>query len=97
VLNCTIAKVHATSPTDNAGYPFLFEATEREIRGAKSVRFALITGSDDFRRGNILDIFYGGFAKAGFQVKLFDVLGMSHDVVRGATLNSVLDFLDLGH
>jgi hypothetical protein len=91
-----VPRVYATSLTDNAGYPFLFGATEREIRGAKRVRFALITGSEDFRRGNILDIFYGGFTKAGFQAKLFDVPGMSHDVARGATLNSVLDFLDLG-
>jgi len=92
-----VPKVYATSLTDNAGYPFLFQATEREIRGAKRVRFALITGSEDFRRGNILDIFYGGFTKAGFQAKLFDVPGMSHDVADGATLNSVLDFLESGH
>jgi len=91
-----VPKVHATSLTDTAGYPFLFSATEQEIRGAKRVRFALITGSEDFRRGNILDIFYGGFTQAGFQAKLFDVPGMSHDVARGATLNSVLDFLDSG-
>lgn len=91
-----VPKVYATSLVDNAGYPFLFQATEREIRGAKHVRFALITGSEDFRRGNILDIFYGGFTRAGFQAKLFDVPGMSHDVAGGATLNSVLDFLESG-
>jgi hypothetical protein len=91
-----VPKVHATSLVDNAGFPFLFQATEREIRGAKHVRFALITGSEDFRRGNILDIFYGGFTRAGFQVRLFDVPGMSHDVAGGATLNSALDFLESG-
>jgi hypothetical protein len=91
-----VPKVNAISLTDNAGHPFLFEATEREIQAAKRVRFALITGSEDFRRGNILDIFYGGFTKAGFQAKLFDVPGMSHDVADGATLNAVLDFLESG-
>jgi hypothetical protein len=54
----------------------------------------LITGTRDFRRGNILDIFNGGFAHDGFQAKLFDVRGMGHDVADGETLSAVLDFLE---
>jgi hypothetical protein len=54
----------------------------------------VITGSEDFRRGNILDVFNGGFAKAGFQARLFDIPGMSHDVADASTLSAALDFLE---
>jgi hypothetical protein len=53
----------ATSTKDTAENPYgLFDATADEITGARGVHFALITGSRDFRHGNILDIFNGGFA-----------------------------------
>ncbi len=90
-----IPQVHATSQLDTAGKPYgFFSATADEVQGAKRVRFVLITGSEDFRRGNILDIFNGGFTKAGFQAKLFDVRGMSHDTADAVTLNAALDFLE---
>jgi hypothetical protein len=90
-----VPQVHATSQLDTAGRPYgFFPATPDEVRGAKRVRFVIITGSEDFRRGNILDVFNGGFAKAGFQAKLFDVPGMSHDTADASTLNAALDFLE---
>jgi hypothetical protein len=93
-----VPQVDATSQLDTAGQPYgFFSATPDEIHGARRVRFAVITGSEDFRRGNILDVFNGGFAKAGFQAKLFDVPGMSHDVADGNTLSSALDFLEAPH
>jgi hypothetical protein len=61
------------------------------------VRFALITGSGDFRRGNILDIFNGGFAREGFQARLFDIPGMAHDTADPQTLSAALDFLEGSH
>jgi predicted esterase len=85
----------ATSSADTAGKPYgLFDATANEIAGARGVRFALITGSRDFRHGNILDIFNGGFAAEGFKAKLFDVPGMPHDTADSQTLSAALDFIE---
>jgi len=58
---------------------------------ARQVRFALITGSNDFRYGNILDIYHGGFARFGFRAKLFDVPRMGHTTADAATLEAALD------
>src|SRR5207248_1012672 len=69
------------------------DASANEIAEAKKVHFALITGSNDFRRGNIVDIYNGGFKRDGFHAKLFDVAGMDHDIADGKTLSSVLDYL----
>src|SRR5258708_31116143 len=67
-----VATQAATSTVDPAGNPYgLFDATTDEIGGARRVRFALITGSRDFRHRNILDIFNGGFAAESFKDKLF--------------------------
>ena len=85
----------AASTVDTAGNPYgLFDATTDEIGGAKGVRVALITGSRDFRHGNILDIFNGGFVAEGFNAKLFDVPGMQHDTADGPTLSAALDFIE---
>jgi len=87
--------VAATSQLDTAGQPYgVFQASPEEIAGAKKVRFAIITGTNDFRRGNILDIFHGGFERERFQARLFDIPGMGHDVCDGRTLSQVLDFLE---
>jgi len=93
-----VPQVYATSQLDTAGQPYgFFSATADEVRGAERVRFVLITGSEDFRRGNILDVFNGGFVKTGFQAKLFDVPGMSHEAADARTLNAALDFLEALH
>jgi|SRR5579859_5877373 len=85
----------ATSTVDTAGNPYgLLDATDDEIAGARGVRFALITGSRDFRHGNILDIFNGGFAAEGFKAKLFDVPGMPHDTADAQTLSAAIDFIE---
>jgi Esterase PHB depolymerase len=90
-----VPMVAATSPLDTAGQPYgVLAATPGEIAAARRVRFALITGTNDFRRGNILDIFNGGFAREGFQARLFDVPGMAHDIAGAETLSAVLDFLE---
>ena len=74
----------------------MLEASQEEILQSKTSRFVLITGTNDFRRGNILDIFHGGFEHDGFQAKLFDIAGMGHDVCDGKTLAYALDFLENG-
>jgi Esterase PHB depolymerase len=87
--------VAATSQLDTAGRPYgMFDATKQEISNARAVRFVLITGSNDFRRGNILDVFHGGFERAKFQAKLFDVPGMDHTICDSGVLSWALDFLE---
>jgi predicted esterase len=89
--------VDATSQVDSAGQPYgLIDASSEDVSSAKNVRFVLITGTNDFRHGNILDIFHGGFEQEGFQAKLFDVPGMEHDICDGETLARALDFLEGG-
>jgi hypothetical protein len=89
-----VATVYAQSWLSTTGRPYgVFDATPEEIGRARQVRFVLITGTDDFRRGNVLDIYNGGFARERFQAKLFDVRGMGHDTCDGATLAAALDFL----
>jgi len=93
-----VAQVYATTQLDTAGNPYgFFPATPGEIQAAQRVSFVLITGSDDYRRGNILDVYYGGFAKSGLRVKLFDIPGMSHDTADTNTLGAALDFLEVLH
>jgi hypothetical protein len=72
----------------------LFDATADEIAGARGVRFTFITGSRDFRHGNILDIYNGGFAADGFKAKLFDVPGMQHDIADAQTLSEAVGFVE---
>jgi hypothetical protein len=90
-----VPQVVATSQVDTAGEPYgVFDATADEIQRARQVRFALVTGSKDFRRGNIVDIYNGGFAATGYQAKLFDVPGKSHENADAATLAAALDFIE---
>ena len=94
----SVPTVDATSQLDTAGHPYgLLDASDADVHGAKGVRFVLITGTNDFRRGNILDIFRGGFEQEGFQAKLLDVPGMEHDICDGETLSRALDFLEGGN
>jgi predicted esterase len=87
----------ATSQVDNVGKPYgLLDASDNDVLHARETRFALITGTNDFRRGNILDIFHGGFERDRFKAKLFDVSGMGHDICDGVTLARALDFLESG-
>jgi hypothetical protein len=72
----------------------VLEASQEDIGAARQVRFALVTGSNDFRHGNILDIFHGGFERDGFQAKLFDVPGMAHDTCDRETLGRIIEFLE---
>ena len=60
----------------------------------RRTRFAMITGSRDFRRGNILDIYHGGYLAHGFHARLFDVEGMGHETCGAATLAQAIDFLE---
>lgn len=89
-----VPSVYARSWLSTSGRPYgVLDATAEEIARARQVRFVLITGTNDFRHGNVLDIYNGGFVREKFQVKLFDVPGMGHDTCDGATLAAALEFL----
>jgi hypothetical protein len=90
-----VPKRYATGDTDTNGNHYgLVASTASEVADARSkTKFVLITGSGDFRRGNILDIYNGGFAAEGFRAKLIDVPGMGHQDCDGTTLQQALDFL----
>ena len=93
-----VPTVNATNWTSTSGRPYgVLKATPGEIARARQVRFVLITGSNDFRHGNMLDIYNGGFAREGFHAKLFDVPGMGHDVPGPSILSEALDFLAGGN
>lgn len=85
-----------TNWIDSEGHPYgVFDASEQEIAACKSgLRFALITGPNDYRRGNILDLYNGGYAPQGFKCKVFDVPGMGHDHCSADTLDKVLTYLE---
>lgn len=92
-----VPAINASSQFDSRGKRYgLLEASDDEIPQARNIRFAIITGTNDFRRGNILDIFHGGFERDGFKARLFDVQGMGHDICDNETLSSALDFLETG-
>ncbi len=79
---------------DNYGY---CSASTQECQWAKSyVRFALVTGGDDFRRPYLQDIYNDGFRRGGFQARLFDVPDLGHNLCDGRTLQQALEFLSTG-
>jgi hypothetical protein len=53
-----------------------------------------ITGKGDFRYGNILDIYQGGFVKNQFRARLIDVPGMGHQLCSPGALQEAIRFLD---
>lgn len=73
----------------------LMSASPREVDNARqNVRFALITGSRDFRHGNILDLYDNGYAEEGFAAHVFDVPEMSHDLCSAETLSRAITYVE---
>jgi len=91
-----VRAVNATSQVDTNGNEYgLTEALAEEIAEAKrKVRFVLITGESDFRRGNILDIYHQGFSAERFQSKLLDAGGMGHEICSAYYLEQALIFIE---
>jgi len=88
----------AVTDTDlhtNPGEYGLLNADANELENAKkNVKFALITGSGDFRQHYIEDIYNGGFKAEGFNATLFNVNGMNHEPCPAPTLREALDFIE---
>jgi hypothetical protein len=90
-----VTRRYATIDKDTKGNHYgVFPATASEVADARNkTKFVLITGTGDFRRGNILDIYNGGYLIESFRAKLIDVPGMGHQDCDGKTLEQALDFL----
>ena len=90
-----VPETHPLAPDTPPGEYGLFSASPLEVDHARqNVRFALITGSGDFRHGNILDVYEGGYADDGFAAKLFDVPNLSHTYCNAETLARAIAFVD---
>jgi hypothetical protein len=84
-----------TKWVDSNGFQYgVIEVSPDDVRNAKAdVKFTLITGPGDFRHGNLVDLYQGGFHADGFKCKLFDVPNMGHQDCSGVTLGQAIDFL----
>lgn len=85
-----VPKVKATGGSDYGVWPI---PADRIAEAKKKVRFVFITGAKDFRYGNILDIYHGGFVKNGFQAKLIDQPGMGHQLCSPESLLEAFHFV----
>ena len=80
--------------TAEGPYGFL-SASPNEVRDAKRKGcFAIITGETDWRRGNIADVFHGGYEKQKFHARLWEVPGLGHAICGPETLKEAVEFLE---
>lgn len=86
-----VPRVKATEK-DQYGVFSIDEKQAAETKGG--VRFVLVTGPKDFRYGNILDIYSGGYMKDGYAVKLINVPGMDHALCTPKVFSDGLAFID---
>ncbi len=87
-------KVPRVKATKDEEYGY-FSLGEQEVAEAKQrVKFVLVTGSKDFRYGNIMDVYTGGFQKDAYAVMLIDVPGMDHTICSPKALRDGISFLD---
>jgi hypothetical protein len=86
-----VPRVNAAKEDD---YGYFSPGDQRMDDAKKNVKFVLVTGSKDFRHGNILDIYTGGFRKDDYAVKLIDVPGMDHEICSQNALSQGVAFLD---
>lgn len=91
-----VRHLHTQNWTDTNGNPYgLVSTSAQNVHDARTrVRFVLITGSNDFRHGNLLDLYEDGFRQEGFRCKLIDVPGMGHGDCSGPVLAQALDFIE---
>ncbi len=85
-----VPRVKATR-TD--AYGFTQVPPEQAAAAKKDARFAIVTGAGDFRYGNLLDLYEGGFKPDGFTAKLFDVPGFGHAQCPAKVLEEALTYL----
>jgi hypothetical protein len=88
-----VPKVKAVDTSNYGVWPV---PHDRIAAAKKKVRFAFITGANDFRYGNILDIYQGGFVKNGFQATLIDQPNMGHQMCSPESLLEAFHFVSGG-
>ena len=82
--------VKASRQEDNV----IFEINPKSAKDAKSsVKFVFVTGTKDFRYGNIFDMFQG-YVKDGHKAKLIEVPNMAHTMCPAKTLEEALKYLE---
>ncbi|MBU0677074.1 MAG: hypothetical protein KJ626_03080 [Verrucomicrobia bacterium] len=86
-----IENVRASQKGD---YGLFVVDAKRAAEAKKRVGFAFVTGSKDFRQGNIQDIYYDGFLKDGFRCRLLESKGMGHQLCDGDTLTKAIQFIE---
>lgn len=86
-----VSKVEATNSSNYGVWP-----VPRDLAASAKMktRFVFITGQQDFRHGNILDIYRGGFLKQGFHTKLIDDPQKGHQLCSPESLLESIHFLD---
>jgi hypothetical protein len=91
-----VPQVHPVSREAASLGPYgLMGATQEEIdQATANARFVIITGPNDFRYANILNLYEGGFAKSPLKTKLIDVAGMGHEDCGPQALSQALDFIE---
>lgn len=80
--------------TKSDEYGYVSVSTKEQRDAKRAVRFAIITGESDWRRGNILDVFHGGYEAEKFQARLWDVPGMRHEICGPQPLEEAIAFLE---
>ena len=85
-----VPRVKATGGSDYGLWPV---PPDQVAEARKKVRFVFITGARDFRYGNILDIYEGGFVKNGFRTKLIDQPNMGHQLCSSKSLVEAFHFV----
>jgi hypothetical protein len=79
---------------DNSNYGVWPVPRDRISDARAKTGFAFITGDQDFRHGNILDIYQGGFLKHSFRAKLIDEPQKGHQFCSPESLLKAIRFLD---
>ena len=87
-------KVPRVMATRDDEYGYFSLGEQKVVEARKRVKFVLVTGSKDFRYGNIMDIYTAGFQKDGYKVNLMDMPGMGHTICSPMALRDGISFLD---
>jgi hypothetical protein len=95
-MPCSGVEFHKAVKWGGSGYGVFSHSTDMVGAARRNVRFALITGETDVHRDEILDLYYGGFAKDGFQTKLFDVPNSPQGTFGANVLGHAVEFLESG-
>lgn len=95
-MPCSGAEFYKAVKWGGSGYGVFSHSPEMVGAAKRNIRFALITGETDVHRDEILDLYYGGFTKDGFQAKLFDVPNSPQGTFSANVLGHAIEFLESG-